>query len=495
MDEVRPGPPANRGAQGELELRERLAQKETTGFVSDLQAHSVEGTGVLLTTNEWREALLRRMLAAGDILAVLFGALSLGFLIGSNINAFFWTIALAPVWVVLAKLLGLYDRDQRALRHLTIDEAPLLAGWAVVGSLGVMLFFRLPVPGSLPAMGAAHLTLVTLVSAIVLRGATRRLWRSITPPERTVLVGSGPEAEAFLRKVELFPEVHLEIVDVIPEMDIEAMRSGDGWWNTVDRIVVASAATDGSDIAQLIALGQEHHVRLSVVPLTRSLFGTAVQLSRIADLPVLEYRTWAIPRSTLFLKRILDIVLGLVALVLFAPLFVLIALAIKLDSRGPVIYSQTRAGLGQRPFRILKFRTMVKDAERQLEGLVPFDKLAEPMFKLKNDPRVTRVGRFLRRSSLDETPQLLNLLKGDMSLVGPRPEQFDLVERYKPEHLFRLSVKPGMTGPMQVNGRGSLTFHERLALEREYIENISIFRDLRILAMTLGAVLSGRGTI
>lgn len=394
-----------------------MAQKETTGLASDLRAHSVAGVGVLLATNDWRESLLRRMLAAGDILAVLFGALSLGFIIGSNVNAFFWAVVLAPMWVVLAKLLGLYDRDQRALRHLTIDEAPRLAAWAALGSLGVMLFFRLPVPGSLPAMDAVHLAVVTLVSVVVIRGATRRLWRGITPRERTVLIGSGPEAEAFLRKVELFPEVHLEVVEMLQEVDIEAMRHSDGWWDAVDRIVVASAAADAGDISQLITLAQEHHVRLSVIPLTRSLSGTAVQLSRIADLTVLEYRTWAIPRSTLLLKRILDIVLGSIALVLLSPLFVLIAIAIKLDSRGPVIYSQMRAGLRQQPFRMLKFRTMVKDAEQQLEGLVPFDKLAEPMFKIENDPRVTRVGRFLRRSSLDETLQLLNLLKGDMSLV------------------------------------------------------------------------------
>jgi lipopolysaccharide/colanic/teichoic acid biosynthesis glycosyltransferase len=115
------------------------------------------------------------------------------------------------------------------------------------------------------------------------------------------------------------------------------------------------------------------------------------------------------------------------------------------------------------------------------------------MFKLVQDPRVTRIGRFLRRTSLDELPQLLNVLRGDMSLVGPRPEQIELVERYRPEHVFRLTVKPGLTGPMQVYGRGELTFDERLAVERDYIENLSLGRDLRILALTLTAVVGGRG--
>jgi len=136
---------------------------------------------------------------------------------------------------------------------------------------------------------------------------------------------------------------------------------------------------------------------------------------------------------------------------------------------------------------------MVSNAEELLPGLVRFDSLREPMFKLRDDPRVTRVGRFLRRTSLDELPQLLNVLRGEMSLVGPRPEQVELVERYRGEERFRLAVKPGLTGPMQVSGRGELSFEERLAIEREYIENLSLGRDLRILALTFRAVVSGDG--
>ena len=140
-----------------------------------------------------------------------------------------------------------------------------------------------------------------------------------------------------------------------------------------------------------------------------------------------------------------------------------------------------------------KFRTMVADAEDRLADVVRLDDLREPMFKLSADPRVTRVGRFLRRLSLDELPQLWNVLRGEMSIVGPRPEQVELVERYRPEHRFRLSVKPGITGPMQVFGRGDLTFHERLAVELDYIENVSLARDLRILVETVPVALKGSG--
>ena len=136
---------------------------------------------------------------------------------------------------------------------------------------------------------------------------------------------------------------------------------------------------------------------------------------------------------------------------------------------------------------------MSADAQERLRGLVDLDALEEPVFKLRDDPRVTRLGRFLRRASIDELPQLLNVLRGEMSLVGPRPEQLGLVEKYRPEYRFRLEVKPGLTGPMQVYGRADLSFEERLAVEREYVENVSILRDLQILAMTATAVLRRRG--
>jgi lipopolysaccharide/colanic/teichoic acid biosynthesis glycosyltransferase len=142
---------------------------------------------------------------------------------------------------------------------------------------------------------------------------------------------------------------------------------------------------------------------------------------------------------------------------------------------------------------MLKFRTMVVDAEARLPELICIERLEEPVFKLERDPRVTRVGRFLRRWSLDELPQLVNVLRGEMSLVGPRPEQLELVQRYSPEYLERVRVKPGLTGPMQVYGRAQLSLDERLAVEREYIENLTIGRDLRILGLTIPAVLARRG--
>jgi lipopolysaccharide/colanic/teichoic acid biosynthesis glycosyltransferase len=234
-------------------------------------------------------------------------------------------------------------------------------------------------------------------------------------------------------------------------------------------------------------------VKLTVVPPTRGMFGTATHLTHVADLPLLDYNTWYVSSSTLAMKRVFDVLVASVALVATLPIFALVALAILVDDGRPVFFRQLRAGQGGRTFRILKFRTMVRDAEARLHELIALEELADPLFKLRSDPRVTRVGRLLRKTSLDELPQLVNVLKGEMSIVGPRPELLDIVERYTPEHEFRLHVKPGITGPWQVFGRSDLTFDEVLAVEREYVENLSLARDIRIVLMTLPAVLGRRG--
>jgi lipopolysaccharide/colanic/teichoic acid biosynthesis glycosyltransferase/GT2 family glycosyltransferase len=192
-------------------------------------------------------------------------------------------------------------------------------------------------------------------------------------------------------------------------------------------------------------------------------------------------------------KRLTDIVLGSLTLIVMALPMALIALLVKLDSPGPIFFRQTRVGQDGRPFRICKFRTMVDHAEEMLPQLVDLETLPQPAFKLRCDPRVTRAGSVLRRWSLDETPQLFNVLAGEMSLVGPRPEQVEVVARYTDDQRRRLAVKPGMTGPMQVNGRGDLPFEERLALELVYIQNYSLRGDLSILLRTLPAVIRGNG--
>ena len=437
------------------------------------------------------EPLLRRMLAVGDTLSIAAAAAIVG-LWGSGAGAALLLVLFAPIWIVTAKLAGLYDRDHRTLRHLTVDELPWLVVWTL-SSTALLTLLLVPFPAlDLSADDRLLVWGTALGLGFSLRAGMRALWRRVTAAQRVLIVGDGPLAQAVVRKLELFPDIHAEIAGRIESCAVLCDRL-DEIDDDVDRIVIACSELSENLLETLLPFCRLHGVKLTVVPPTRGMFGTATHLTHIADLPLLDYNTWDISRTTVALKRIFDIVLALVGLVVTVPLFVLAGVATVLDSGLPVFFRQTRGGEHGRPFQMLKFRTMVRGAEAKLPELVRFDELADPMFKLKTDPRVTRVGRVLRRTSLDELPQLINVLRGEMSIVGPRPEQLDLVERYAPEHRFRLHVKPGITGPMQVYGRGELTFDERLAVEREYVENLSLARDIRIVLMTLPAVFGRRG--
>jgi exopolysaccharide biosynthesis polyprenyl glycosylphosphotransferase len=432
------------------------------------------------------------MLALADAVAMATVSASLA-AFGPGLSAAVGALLFAPAWIVAAKLYGLYDRDHRTLRHLTVDELPIILVWTITCVAGMVLFLEATGLATIGAEAAIRTLGIALAAALVLRSLARSAWRRVTPPERVVIIGGDRLARSIRRKLELFSDIHASVAGELPAISPEILRNGGGWTRGVERLIVAAQSIDERLIAELVAFCRCEHVKLSIVPPAHGLFGTAVQLRHIADLPVIDYNTWDVSRSTLLLKRMLDVAVAAVILVLTAPLVALTVIAIRLSSRGPAFYVQTRVGLGGREFQIYKLRTMLTDAEDVLPSLVEFDALDEPVFKLARDPRVTRFGRFLRRASLDELPQLLNVLKGEMSLVGPRPEQVELVRRYRPEHLFRLAVKPGLTGPMQVFGRGRLSFEERLSVEREYIENLSISRDLRILALTVPSVFDGRG--
>jgi exopolysaccharide biosynthesis polyprenyl glycosylphosphotransferase len=440
-----------------------------------------------------RDALLRRLLALADLGAATFASL---LLIGAPDR---WdgfelaVLAYLPTWIVVAKLCGLYDRDQRELRHLTVDDVTKLLVWSVASVAGLAVFVPIAVGSELTMGEGARCALVAAAISFLLRALARFAWRRATPPQRIGIVGDGREGAAVHRKLELFADIHAIVVHERPSLTAEELDRRPSWLEGVDRVVVVSSAVADDVVRRLVALGRRKHVKVSVIPSVAGMFGTAVQLNHVADMPVVEYNTWDVPRSTMLLKRAMDVTLSVALLIVLAPVMASIAFLIKVDGPGPVVFRQCRAGRDGRPFSMLKFRTMVVDAEARLPELVSIETLAEPVFKLERDPRVTRVGRVLRRWSLDELPQLVNVLRGEMSLVGPRPEQLELVERYSPEYFERLRVKPGMTGPMQVYGRGQLSLDERLAVEREYIENLTIGRDLRILVLTFPAVLTRRG--
>ncbi len=482
-DPARDAAGRERATKARTTMRPRRGAAQPADFAPDLRE---------APTRWWRDVLRRRLLALADLTAAGFAVV-----ISTSLVELPWVLAPLPLWIVFAKLLGLYDRDHRSIRHLTFDELPAIAAWAAVGTAGLALVLPLTPADPLTTGEAVAIAVSAAAAAFALRAGARGLWRRLTPRERTVVIGDQELAAATRRKLELFRDMHLELADEA-ELTAEA-RGGEsldrleGAVRRVDRVIVAEEHMDSELIGRLAEVCRANQVKLSVVSALRGRAGPAPLISQVADLPVLEYDTWDVSRSTVLLKRGFDLTVACGSLLVLAPLLPLIALAIKLDSRGPVFFTQLRAGLNGTPFRVFKFRTMVAGAEESLSEVVSLDELPDPMFKLRGDPRVTRVGRFLRRLSIDELPQLANVVRGDMSIVGPRPEQIELVERYRPEHRFRLQVKPGMTGPMQVFGRGELTFAERLAVELDYVENLSLARDLRILAQTFPVVLRGTG--
>jgi exopolysaccharide biosynthesis polyprenyl glycosylphosphotransferase len=265
--------------------------------------------------------------------------------------------------------------------------------------------------------------------------------------------------------------------------------------NAVDELVFALPSSRRDAIVDMLAKLQDFSVVVRLVPDLLDVAASRATVTEVGGIPLIGIREPAIVGLDRAMKRLLDLVGATAGVLLFGPTLMLAAaIAIKLDSPGPVLFTQRRTGENGRPFTIYKLRTMVADAEARVDEVRPLSTLAGAAFKVREDPRRTRVGKVLRRTSIDELPQLFNVLRGDMSLVGPRPEETRVVSGYSAWHFKRLMVKPGITGPMQVNGRGDLSLDERVRLELTYIDNYSILTDLKILLMTVPVVLNGKGS-
>lgn len=268
----------------------------------------------------------------------------------------------------------------------------------------------------------------------------------------------------------------------------EIVRSGN-----IRVVIIAWNDLKMADIKPLVHALDPLPVSIFLAPNFQELSMIDYEVQCIGDLFLIGLREPAISGPRRVSKRILDFVLSMMALFISWPLFILIAIAIKLDSRGPVFYCSKRVGENGDIFRMIKFRSMVTDAEERQEQCVTYDDKGNPIYKTCRDPRITRVGKFIRRTSLDELPQIFNVLKGEMSWVGPRPEQPHIAANYKSWQWQRVSVPPGITGWWQVSGRSDLPLHLNTQFDLYYIRNYSIFFDLRIILMTVREVLSGRG--
>jgi exopolysaccharide biosynthesis polyprenyl glycosylphosphotransferase len=321
---------------------------------------------------------------------------------------------------------------------------------------------------------------------------------------RTLIVGANAEAErlaATMQTKELgfepvgfvagsLDEVRLDDRRVLGPVDRirELIRDAEA-----DCLFVASSAVTAEDVVQIMKARRQEDVEVRFTANLPTVLSSRLAPQTIGGVMTLSVNVLQLTRAQAAAKRACDVLVAGLGLLALAPLLLAVALAIKLGSPGPVVFRQERIGLRGRPFTLLKFRTMVAGADRLLAGLREQNEADGPLFKLRHDPRVTRVGRFLRRYSIDELPQLVNVLKGEMSLVGPRPPLAAEVALYEEWQLDRLEVRPGITGLWQVSGRSELSFEEYVRLDLFYVENWSIAYDLFILSKTIPLLVSARG--
>lgn len=414
---------------------------------------------------------------------------------------------IVPIWLLVFHAAGLYGR--RASRALRTEVARLVRALAVA----MLLLFTIIFAAKLDFVSRPLVVIFLLLNAIfieagrsvvralVLEGATRR---------RVIVAGGRDETLRAAATVDAHRDWGLEVIGL----------ATDGTWadapgsshrvlgrcedisglvlrgEVVDEVLLAPAVGHIDEMKrlepvflQLEELGIVTRLVVNFLPRTSS----NVSFDEFSGLPLLTFSTAPRDEVLLFVRRCADVTLALAFMVLLSPVFALLAVLIKATSPGPVLFKQTRCGLHGRPFTFLKFRSMQVGAESLKPQLAPFNEMDGPAFKMTNDPRVTPLGRWLRRTSLDELPQLWNILLGDMSFVGPRPAVVEEVRQYEPWQRRRLSMPPGLTCLWQVSGRNDLSFDEWMRLDLEYIDNWSLWLDVKIALRTIPAVLLGRG--
>ena len=459
--------------------------------------------------------VVRRVLAAADVTGILlaFSLTQLAFAgddpqvdrIGPAVEIALFALTL-PLWVVLGRIYKLYAGDEERANHSTFDD---VFGVFNMLTIGAWLFFALAYQlqfanPSFPKLALFWLSAIALVvvARIIARAFVRRTDAYI---QNTLVVGAGHVGQRVARKLLQHPEYGVNIIGFVDE---HPRTRGEGLGDLtvlggteclpelveafgVERVIVAFTQAPHDETVALIRNLSELGVQVDVVPRLFDVLGPQMRVHAAEGVPLLGLTPARLPTSSLFLKRALDLVGSGLALVLLGPVLAVIAAAIRIDSPGPVLFRQVRMGRGGKPFTILKFRTMGVDADARKSDVAHLNRHLggdERMFKVTNDPRVTRVGRFLRRYSIDELPQLLNVFRGEMSLVGPRPlipEEARHIEGWANK---RLDLKPGMTGLWQVLGRDGIQFEEMVGLDYRYVTTWSLAHDLKLMVQTLPAL-------
>ncbi|MGD8751841.1 MAG: sugar transferase [Anaerolineales bacterium] len=408
------------------------------------------------------------------------------------------------IWVSIFLILSIYDgrRNYKIVDELTsVTIGSLLAGVSLAGLL--YLSYR-----DVSRLLFLVFALQAYVSLIVWRLAVRLVSHKGTRDprllRRVLIVGAGPVGRELQGQIERLPYLNLNVVGFLDDDPDKRAFHQDILGSIkdaprilslipVDDIVIALPRRAHEEVSRLVAKLHNYPVKVWVIPDYFHLALHKAAVDEFAGIPMLDLRAPALNDYQRLVKRLFDLAVGTILQILVLPIMIAIAIAIKIDSRGPILFKQRRVGENGRLFWMYKFRSMVMDADQQLEKFIKRDSDGNIIHKTPDDPRITRLGRFLRRTSLDELPQLFNVLKGDMSLVGPRPEMPLLVEQYKPWQRRRFAIPQGITGWWQVNGRSNKPMHLHTEDDLYYVQNYSLLLDLQILIKTAWVVLRGKG--
>jgi exopolysaccharide biosynthesis polyprenyl glycosylphosphotransferase len=412
------------------------------------------------------------------------------------------------VWLAINKLIGLYDNKKFTA---LVDELALLFFSVSVSSLvlvGFLFLYRELWFSRLVVLNAWWISFLLLaLSRIALAGGQRLLRACGRGVKNTLVLGAGEMGETLVAKLLLDRGLGYRVVGYLDDDPAKQKQCIRGVpvlgtlaavrdiipRERINEVLIASAKIPADKVLDIITECERFGVEFKIVPGILELIASRVDVDEIAGVPLLTVSEIRLQGLNAAVKRSVDLLASGLGLLLLSPLLGAVALLVKLTSPGPVLYAQERVGLDGRTFPMYKFRSMIKDADKMIDQLADRSEVAGHIFKMKNDPRLTPPGRFLRRFSIDELPQLINVLFGQMSLVGPRPPLPREVAKYNAWHRKRLRVRPGITGLWQVSGRSHLPFEDMVRLDIYYIENWSLWQDLKILLRTIPVTLTGSG--
>jgi len=419
-----------------------------------------------------------------------------------------FALVLTALLMIAYKLGGVYDQPRSAS---WLDEVYALFGGTTTGiliTMAITFWFQPLVYSRLMFLWAGVIIVVLLsLGRLIKRWVWESRMRRGLGVDRLLIVGAGEVGRRLMRNIVAQPEWGYQVIGFVDD-DPEKNRTDIGRFKAlgeinnlphviqeeaIDEVIITLPWMHHRKILGIMRQCERERVRARIVPDLFQLALSRVDIEDLSGIPIIGVKEVSITGWNLALKRASDIVVSLAGLILLSPLLLLISVGIKLDSPGPALFKQTRVGKGERRFVFYKFRSMRQGAEGERHRLADRDEVVGVTFKIRDDPRCTRVGRLLRRTSIDELPQLYNVLRGEMSLVGPRPALPSEVERYQEWHRRRLEISPGITGLWQVSGRSQLTFDEMCLLDIYYLENWSPLLDLKIALKTFPAVLAGRG--